>query len=201
MWLFSTGRNNVAITTNSSAPGGHHDMHMCGSNTATRRSEQWDWQRNSSGGRQVSSQALRGAGRERRRGFLPWQPLMLMLCIVSCGVCTVTYPPWVTSAYTKTTGSNTGCPRSSTKLSLCLIKHYTMKPYGVVDPDPRFLDLDTSRRWVVRFMRRPLYPRGRAPDTHWIRGWVDHSVGLNTVEVKILDPTGARTPTPLSSSQ
>jgi hypothetical protein len=29
--------------------------------------------------------------------------------------------------------------------------------------DPRFLDLDTSWKWVVNSTPRPLYPRGRAP--------------------------------------
>jgi len=26
---------------------------------------------------------------------------------------------------------------------------------------------------VVSFMPQPLYPRERAPDTHWIGGWVE----------------------------
>jgi hypothetical protein len=38
--------------------------------------------------------------------------------------------------------------------------------------DPRFLDLGTSWRWVVSFPHRPLYPRRRAPGTHWMGGWV-----------------------------
>jgi hypothetical protein len=41
----------------------------------------------------------------------------------------------------------------------------------------------------------------RAPGTHWIGGWVGPRAGLNDVEKrKIFDPTGTRTPTPLSSS-
>jgi hypothetical protein len=35
--------------------------------------------------------------------------------------------------------------------------------------DPRFLDLGTSRT-IVSFTHRPLYPRGKDPDTHWIGG-------------------------------
>jgi hypothetical protein len=40
--------------------------------------------------------------------------------------------------------------------------------------DPNFLDLGTSWRWVVSFTPPPLYPWGKkAPDTHWICGWVE----------------------------
>jgi hypothetical protein len=39
-----------------------------------------------------------------------------------------------------------------------------------------------------------------APGSHWIGGWAGARAGLDNVE-KILDPTGTRTPTPLSSSQ
>jgi hypothetical protein len=35
---------------------------------------------------------------------------------------------------------------------------------------------------VVSFTARPLYPRERAPGTHWIRGWVGPSAGLDDVE-------------------
>jgi hypothetical protein len=35
---------------------------------------------------------------------------------------------------------------------------------------------------MVSFTHRPLYPRERAPDTHWIRGWVDPRAGLDDVE-------------------
>jgi hypothetical protein len=38
------------------------------------------------------------------------------------------------------------------------------------------------------------------PYTHWIGGWVGPRTGLGDVKKrKILDPTGTRTPTPLSS--
>jgi hypothetical protein len=50
------------------------------------------------------------------------------------------------------------------KLSLCLTKHHSMKTYcgsgGIV---PQILDLGTRWRWVVSFMPRPLYPRGKSP--------------------------------------
>jgi hypothetical protein len=43
-------------------------------------------------------------------------------------------------------------------------------------------------------------PWGRDPGTHWKGGWVGPRTSLDAVE-KILDPTGTRTPTPLSSPQ
>jgi hypothetical protein len=47
----------------------------------------------------------------------------------------------------------------------------------------------------------PLRPGRFSPGTHWIRGWVGSRAGLDDVEEeKILDPTGTRTPNPLSSS-
>jgi hypothetical protein len=42
--------------------------------------------------------------------------------------------------------------------------------------DPHFLDLGTS------FKPRPLYPRERAPGTHWIGGYVDTRAGLDELE-------------------
>jgi hypothetical protein len=42
---------------------------------------------------------------------------------------------------------------------------------------------------VVKFTTRPLYPRGKAPGTHLIRGWVGPRAGLHDVE-KILGPKG-----------
>jgi hypothetical protein len=37
-------------------------------------------------------------------------------------------------------------------------------------------------------------PGERAPDTHWIRGWVDPRAGLNVVEKRKRDPARNRTP-------
>jgi hypothetical protein len=45
--------------------------------------------------------------------------------------------------------------------------------------DPRFLDLGTSWRWMVRFTPGLLYPRGKSPGTHWVGGWV---AGLDDME-------------------
>jgi hypothetical protein len=48
--------------------------------------------------------------------------------------------------------------------------------------DPHFLDLGTSWKWVVSFTPRPLYPRGKSPNIHWIGGWIDPRAGLDNVE-------------------
>jgi hypothetical protein len=66
--------------------------------------------------------------------------------------------------------------------------------------DPRFLNLGTSWRWVVSFMLRLLYPRRKG-----LRYPLDRRLGGpqsrsgQRGEVKILDPTGTRIPTPRSS--
>jgi hypothetical protein len=44
-----------------------------------------------------------------------------------------------------------------------------------------FFDLGARWKWMVSFTPRPLYPRERAPGTHWIGGWVDLRAGLDTV--------------------
>jgi hypothetical protein len=53
------------------------------------------------------------------------------------------------------------------KRSLCLtneaLRHEGLWGSGCIHP--RFLDLSTSRRWVVSFTPRPLYPREIVPDT------------------------------------
>jgi hypothetical protein len=46
---------------------------------------------------------------------------------------------------------------------------------------PWVLDLGTRWRWVVSFTLRPLYPRKRAPRTHWIGGRVGPRAGLDAV--------------------
>jgi hypothetical protein len=75
-----------------------------------------------------------------------------------------------------------------------------MKTYGYGCIDPHFLDLSTSWRWVVNFTPRPLYPQGKGP-----RYPLDRRLGGPQSrsgrfgEVKILTPTGIRTPTPRSS--
>jgi len=45
---------------------------------------------------------------------------------------------------------------------------------------PRIVNIGVGWRWVI-FIPRPLYPRLRAPDTHWICGWVGSRADLNVV--------------------
>jgi hypothetical protein len=69
-------------------------------------------------------------------------------------------------------------------LSLCLtnkaLHHEGVWGSGCIDPG--FLDLGTWWRWVVSFTPQPLYPREKAPSTHWIGGWVGPRAGLDNVE-------------------
>jgi hypothetical protein len=48
--------------------------------------------------------------------------------------------------------------------------------------DPRILELVISWRWVVRFMPRPHYPRGKGVRYLWIRCLVDPRTGLDNSE-------------------
>jgi hypothetical protein len=67
--------------------------------------------------------------------------------------------------------------------------------------NPHFLHLGTSWRWVVSFMTRPLYPRGKSP-----RYPLDRRLGGprsrsgRRGEEEILDPTGTLTQTSRSSN-
>jgi hypothetical protein len=68
--------------------------------------------------------------------------------------------------------------------------------------DPRFFHLGISWRWVVSFTPRPHNPRWND-----LRYPLDKGLGGSQCqsgrygEMKILDPTGTRTPTPRSSSR
>jgi hypothetical protein len=59
-------------------------------------------------------------------------------------------------------------------------RHEDIKGSGGIDP--RFLDVSTSWRWVVRFTSLPLYPRGKSFGTHWIGGWMGPTAGLDAME-------------------
>jgi hypothetical protein len=64
-----------------------------------------------------------------------------------------------------------------------------------------FFDLGTRWRWVVSFTPRPLYHHGKAPDTHWIGGWVGPRSSLDTCRrEKFPSTAGIRTPIIRSSS-
>jgi hypothetical protein len=71
--------------------------------------------------------------------------------------------------------------KKKVKLSLCFtneaLRHEDVWGSGCIDP--HFLDLGTSLRWVVSFTPLPLYPRERAPGTHFKGGWVDPRAGLD----------------------
>jgi hypothetical protein len=71
-----------------------------------------------------------------------------------------------------------------------------MKKYGVVKVQLHILTsaIDGGERLASRTGR--FTPRERVPVTHWIGGWVDLRVGLDTAvpKRKILSPTGNRTP-------
>jgi hypothetical protein len=78
------------------------------------------------------------------------------------------------------------------KLPLCLT-NYALRHEGVWGSgciDQRVLYLGPSWRWVVSFTPRPLYPRGKSPLYP-----LDRRLGGPHGEVKILAPTGTRTPT------
>jgi hypothetical protein len=67
-------------------------------------------------------------------------------------------------------------------LSLCF--NWAPRHEGVLGSGgiaPRILDLGTIWRWVVSFTPRPLYPKERAPGTHWIGGWVGPRAVLDAV--------------------
>jgi hypothetical protein len=67
--------------------------------------------------------------------------------------------------------------------------------------DPRFLDLGISWRWVVSFTLRSLYPRGKSLRYRLYGRLGGHQSGSGRCgEDKILDFTGTRTPTPISTA-
>jgi hypothetical protein len=57
-----------------------------------------------------------------------------------------------------------------------------MKTYwGVEVQLHAYFDLGTRWRWLVSFIPRQLYPRERAPGTHWIGSWVGPRAVLDAV--------------------
>jgi hypothetical protein len=80
---------------------------------------------------------------------------------------------------------------------------------GSGDIAPCTLDLGTRWRWVVNFTPRPLYPREKAPCTHWIGSFVvpqsrsghgaeeKNSQPLPTLEPPIIQPVAQRYTTEL----
>jgi hypothetical protein len=77
-----------------------------------------------------------------------------------------------------------------------------MKAYGRLDVQTHIFLTSAlvGGGWSVLLSGR-FTPGERAPGTNWILDWVDQSRSGQQGKVKILDPTGTRTPTPRSSSQ
>ena len=66
---------------------------------------------------------------------------------------------------------------------------------------PPVINLFTTRIWVVRFTRRPLYRRGTCPGANWTGNWLCPGVALDALHnIKTSCPTGNWTTTPRSSS-
>ena len=77
----------------------------------------------------------------------------------------------------RTTIDITGVPRVQSLLRL--IKRSVYRTYcGIITPC--ILDLCTRRRWLIRFILRPLHPRRQNTGTCWLEGWVRITVGLAT---------------------
>jgi hypothetical protein len=129
--------------------------------------------------------------------------IWIALChvrIVSCLSCARNFieGPWNSARR-----SHCRRPTECKKMSLCLT-NYALCHEGVWGSgriDPFFHDLGNSCMWVVSFMSRPLFPRGKKPqyplDTRF--GGPQSRSGQRGEET-ILDPTGTRTPTPQSSN-
>jgi hypothetical protein len=84
-------------------------------------------------------------------------------------------------------------------LSLCLTS-WALRHEGVLGSgciDPCFPDLGTIWKWVVSFTPLPPYSRGKSPRYALNRrlGWPQRR-SRRYGQVKILDPTGTRTPIP-----
>jgi hypothetical protein len=76
------------------------------------------------------------------------------------------------------------------KLSLCFQLSTTpwrrIRSGGII---PRILNLGIRWMWVISFRPRLLYPQGKTPGTHWIRGCVGPRTVLDVmVKRKILSP-------------
>jgi hypothetical protein len=92
--------------------------------------------------------------------------------------------------------NNVLCTKVKVKLSLWFNR--TPRHGGVLGSGgigPRVLVLGTRWRWVVSFTPRKLYPRKRAPATHWIGGRTGLRAVLDAVAKRnIPSPAENRTP-------
>jgi hypothetical protein len=75
------------------------------------------------------------------------------------------------------------------------MKHYVMKAYGGVGLYIHIFLISALAGGELSASRPYRFnPGERAPNSHWIGGWVDPRASLDDVE-KSLDYTGTRTPT------
>jgi len=81
------------------------------------------------------------------------------------------------------------------KLSLCFTKYQALKTYLVSGGiAPRIFHLSTRWRWVVSFLPRPLYPRGKSPRCRLCRrlggpqSRSGHSGGKKTMPLPGIEP-------------
>jgi hypothetical protein len=69
------------------------------------------------------------------------------------------------------------------QMSVCLTKHHTMKTYGQVEVQfHTFLTLALDGGEWSDSCTSHFNPRERAPDTHWIVGWVGPRASLDAME-------------------
>jgi hypothetical protein len=81
------------------------------------------------------------------------------------------------------------------KFSLCLTKHYVMMTHGERMYTSRFSWPVNDWRFVVRFMRWPLYPSGKSHLYSFNRGWVDPRTSQDDMKKwKFLALTGLELP-------
>jgi hypothetical protein len=131
----------------------------------------------------------------------PWMPVCVYsVCAVLCGGRGLVTRWSPVQGVLRTAYKKGKC---RVKLSLCLtnlaLRHGGIWRSGCIDPF--FLDLDTSWRWVVSFTSLPLSRREKSPRYSFAKKLgAPQSRSGRRGNGKILDLTGARTQTPLSSS-
>jgi hypothetical protein len=69
-----------------------------------------------------------------------------------------------------------------------LSQHYSMNTYGGSEAMAPLFNLGIRWKWVVIFKPHLHYPRGTAPCTQWIGGYVGRRAGLDTAVAKRKNP-------------
>jgi hypothetical protein len=90
---------------------------------------------------------------------------------------------------TKLTCSVISLSALSKKLSLCLIKHYTVKTYGGVDVQIQVFvtSARVAGEWSASCLGHFTLMK-RAPGTHWIGGWVGPTTSLDDMKGRKILP-------------